>query len=530
MSPLSGARPLFRLIVAHDRLRLLAWVAGIGGLVLATAISTRLLHPTQADLDAAAAGFRDNPAAIAYNGPDLAIDTMGGQTVFQVSVLGLGLIGLMNILLVSRLTRGEEESGRLEPVVAHPVSRHAPLAAGLLVAAGTDVAIGAVASLALLQQGLAVIGSLTFGASLAAFGIVFAGITAVTAQVSENPRAAAGAAGGVLALSFALRAVGDTGSGTLSWASPMGWAQQSRPFAGERLSPLLLCVAAGVVLTTVAAVLASHRDFGAGMVAARPGPIHAAPQLRSPFRLGVRLHRGVALWWAVALFALAVVYGSVAGGIDEFVRDNPGVESVFTAAGTEGSITDTYLATALLAFALLAGGPALQILQRLRRAETGHRAEALLANGTSRGAWAGSHLVIALGAGTTCLVAAGAGTGVGYVLTGGDLGEVPRLAGSALVYLPAVALLTALGFALFGLAPRWFAGAWAALAGCLAIGVLSVLFTLPQWVVDVSPLAHTPGLPAAALEVLPVAVLASLASALMLVGLVAYRFRDLPAP
>ena len=83
--------------------------------MLATAISTHRLHPTQADLDAAAAGFRDNPAAIAFNGPDLAIDTVGGQTVFQMSVLALGLVGLMNILLVSRLTRGRRPAAGSSP-------------------------------------------------------------------------------------------------------------------------------------------------------------------------------------------------------------------------------------------------------------------------------------------------------------------------------------------------------------------------------------------------------------------------------
>ena len=187
MSPVRGVRPLVRLIVDHDRLRLLAWVTGLGGLVLATAISTHRLHPTQADLDAAAAGFRDNPAAIAFNGPDLAIDTVGGQTVFQMSVLALGLVGLMNILLVSRLTRGEEASGRLEPVRALPVSRHAPMAAALAVVTLTDAVIGAVAAALLTQQRLPLTGSLTFGASLTAFGLAFAGITAVSAEVQREP-------------------------------------------------------------------------------------------------------------------------------------------------------------------------------------------------------------------------------------------------------------------------------------------------------------------------------------------------------
>ena len=46
----------------------------------------------------------------------------------------------------------------------------------------------------------------------------------------------------MLGLAFLLRAVGDstTGARWLSWLSPIGWAQQLRPFAGERWWVLVL--------------------------------------------------------------------------------------------------------------------------------------------------------------------------------------------------------------------------------------------------------------------------------------------------
>jgi ABC-2 type transport system permease protein len=292
---------------------------------------------------------------------------------------------------------------------------------------------------------------------------------------------------------------------------------------------LLLCALLGVGLTVAALALAAHRDFGAGMVAPRPGPVHAAPELRSPLRLCVRLHRGVAVWWALGMFLVAVPYGSVAGGVDDWLREHPGYEDVFLASG-QGSITDNYLATALVMFALLAVGPALQILQRLRGEEiSAHRAEAILANGTSRDAWATGHLTLALWSGAACLMTAGAGTGVGYLLSGGGVEQVPRLAGSALIYAPAVALLAAIGFVLFGFAPRWFVLSWAALVGCLAIGVLRVLFTLPQWMLDLSPVERTPSLPADRFDAMSVGVLTALAAALMLAGLLGFRARDVPA-
>jgi ABC-2 type transport system permease protein len=526
MTTLEGTWPLARLIVARDRLRLSAWIAGIVLLVLVTAISTIDIYPTQADLDAAAFAARDNPAALAFNGPDQGLDTIGGQVAFQVGAFGLVMVGLMSVLLVGRVTRGEEDSGRLELVRAMPVGRHAPLAAGLAVVAGAQVVLGALVALVLVQQDLPTMGSLVFGASFVAFGLTFIGITATTAQVTENPRVASGIAGALLGASFAIRAVGDIGGGTLSWLSPMGWAQKARPYAGDVWWPLLLCVLLGASLTWVAATLASHRDFGAGLVAPRPGPATAAPALGSPLGLAIRLHRGAILWWTVSILALGLTYGGLADSIDEFVGDNESIKDFLAATGA-ASLTDSYLSTSLLIMALLAAGPAIQIVLRLRGEETGLRAEPVLATSTSRWAWAGSHTTAALGGGALALVAGGLGLGLSYAVVGGDWDQVPRLLCASLVYVPAVWLLAGLALALFGLLPRWTIGAWLALVGCLVIGMFGTLLELPQWVMDLSPFQRTPAVPADPFDLSPVVALLTVAAALVGIGLVAFRSRDL---
>ena len=66
----------------------------------------------------------------------------------------------------------------------------------------------------------------------------------------------------------------------------MGWAQKARPYAGERWWPLLLCLLLAAGLTWLAAALAAHRDFGAGMVAAAPGAGVGRTLAREPARAG----------------------------------------------------------------------------------------------------------------------------------------------------------------------------------------------------------------------------------------------------
>ena len=525
MTELRGTWPLVRVIVRRDRLRLLTWVVGIVALVVTTAASTKSLYPTQASLDAIAAASKDNPVALAFNGPDQALDTMGGQIAFQVGAFGLLLVGLMSLLLVGRLTRGEEDSGRLELVRAMPVGRHAPMAAGLFVVIATNVVLGGLSAASLLAQDLPTHGSIVFGASFTAFGLTFVGITAVTAQISENPRVATGTAGAVIGAAYVVRAVGDVGGGTLSWLSPMGWAQKSRPYAGETWWPLLLCFVAAAGMIWLASVLAGRRDFGTGMVAPKRGPGRAAPWLASPLGLAVRLHRGVVFWWGVGVLALGIVYGSLTASIGDFLADNPTMEDFLAALG-EASLTDSYLATSMVIIALTAAGPALQILGRLRGEESALRVEPLLATPVSRPAWVASHLIVALIGSALILALAGAGVGLAYAVTGGGAGQVPRLGLAGLVYVPAVWLLAALSVALFGLVPRWTAGAWVALSACFTIAMFGVLLDLPAWVRDLSPFQHTPGVPAEGVRLLPLAVLTAVAIALAAVGVGAFRRRD----
>ena len=102
-------------------MRIVVWIAAIVLLVAVTVASVKGLYPTQADLDKAARASEDNAAAIVFNGPPQGLDTVGGQVAFQIGTFGLIVIGLMSLFMVGRLTRGEEEAGRLELVRSLPV-------------------------------------------------------------------------------------------------------------------------------------------------------------------------------------------------------------------------------------------------------------------------------------------------------------------------------------------------------------------------------------------------------------------------
>jgi ABC-2 type transport system permease protein len=444
---------------------------------------------------------------------------------------GVFLVGLMSLLLVTRHTRQEEETGRAELVSSAAVGRYAWLAASLLFVLAVNVVLAVVTALGYVAMGLPVAGSLTLAAVCGLNGMVFAGVAAVTAQLTEYARPANGMAFAALGGAFLLRAVGDTATGLswLSWLSPIGWAERFRPFAGERWWVLLLPVALLVVLLVAAAALLVRRDLGAGVLATRLGPAAAAPWLRSPLALAWRLQRGTLLGWTIGAAVAGLSFGVIAQDMAQFASEDPETAKVLASLGGTGSITDIYLAAVLSWLALLAAGYAIQATLRLRAEEAELRTEQVLATATSRTGWAGSHLVVAAVGSAVVLGAGGLLAGLAHGIRSGDLaGELPRVLGSALVQLPAVWVMAAVGALLFGLVPRLVVGAtWAVLAVVLFVTMFGEPLRLDRWVLDLSPFAHLPRLPAAAFTATPLAWLLATAVVLAAAGLAGFRRRDL---
>jgi len=522
---LAGTGRLLRFLVRLDRVRLALWIAGIALLVWVSAVSVADLYPTQADLDKAAAALLDNAAVVALNGPTYGVDTLGGQIVFQIGSFGYITMALMGMFLVGRHTRGDEEEGRTELVRASVVGRNAPTTAALVAAGGGLVVVGALITLIMLSESLPLAGSLAYGAAMTAFGLLFACAMAVAAQVTEHTRTAYGLIGAALGVSYMVRAVGDIGSGAVSWLSPMGWAMNVRAFAGERWWPLPLLAGAAAALVAVTYWLAAHRDLGAGLVAPRPGPPRAAPGLLRPSGLAVRLQRAALAGWLAGLALSGVAYGAVAQNVGDLVGDNSNFEKLI-AQGAAGGLTDAYLATSTLMLALGAGGFVIASVLRLRGEESSGRAELLLATALSRPRWALSHLGIAVVGSAVIMAATGIGTGLAYGLSISDLSQVPRLAAAALAFTPALWVLAGVTLALWGLAPRAALAAWGALAVCAVIGLFADLLDLPGWVQDLSPFQHVPAMPVDGFSLLPMLALTAVAGALVAVGIAGFRHRD----
>ena len=531
LGTLAGTGGLVRLILRRDRVILPLWVLVLAVLPIYTAVGIDQLYPTPESLRELYGTIVATPGLLALLGP--AFDaTLGALTTWRAGLV-FTLVALASLLTVIRHTRADEEAGRRELLGATVVGRNAPLAAVLLVVFAADLVLGALLAAGMIGVGLPATGSVALGLAVAAAGWMFAAVGAVVAQLTDGAGAARGVGLGTLGLAFLLRAAGDTAGsdsrlGSLSWLSPIGWAQQTRPYAGERWWVFGLAAGFVVVLTAAAVALLARRDVGAGVLPARLGPAEAAPSLRSPLALAWRLHRGMLAGWTAGLAVMGAVIGSVADSVNDLAGESAQLRDLLERIGGEKALSDAYISGTMVIFALAAAGYAIQATLRLRAEEEGLRAEPVLATAVGRLQWATSHLVFGLLGPAVALAAAGLAEGLVYGLVGGDVGrELPRVLAGALVQLPAVLVLAGIAMALFGLLPRLAAVSWAALAAFAFLVVFGPLLRLSHWVLDLAPFTHIPRLPGGAVTATPLVWLLVVTAALVAAGLAGFRRRDL---
>ncbi|HEY3002479.1 MAG TPA: ABC antibiotics transporter [Kribbellaceae bacterium] len=539
MNGLAGTARMTRLALRRDRFSLTVWVLGLSAFLAGTAALWVRDFSNYGDL------IRETQMVAANTGIRMlglaSGASVGAYAMVRDYLVLAVLAALMSTFAVVRHTRQGEETGRAELIGAAVVGRYAGLAAALIVTVLADVVLAVLTGLALTATGLPAAGSFTAGAAIAAVGIVFAGVAALTTQLTSSTRGASGLAAAVLGVTFLTSGIGNMAghpdpsglwveSAWPAWLSPIGWGQQMRPFGGDEWWPLGLAVAMFLACVGMAALLLARRDFGQGLLPQRPGHAYAGRALHSPWGLAFRLQRGALIGWAVGMLGFGVVMGGLIGQ----VRDATGTtREWYVRMGGSDRILDAFRASLVQMAGMAAAVYVVQVLLRMRAEEADGPLEPVLATAVSRFRWAAGYAVTAF-AGATALVllfATGAGLAAGGVL-GDPAGQAGALIAAGLVQLPGVLVIGAVVIAAVGVLPRLAASvSWGLLMASILVGPLfGPGLDLPQWVQDVSPFTHLPKAPGAPVTAAPLLALTTVVAALLLTGLVSLRRRNLVLP
>lgn len=512
-----------------------AVVAGATVLVTVTAVmGFEASYPDPADRATLATSIGSNPGLIALFGETRALDTLAGFAEWQV-VLIMAVIGAVWMLLATtRALRGAEEAGRAELLLSGPISPALATVATLAGLAAALVVLLVLSTLGLVigtSADLGVRPSILLALTVAGPPAAMLGIGALTSQLTETRRRAAGLGAAVLGASYLLRVVADSASDlrALRWASPLGWLEVAHPLTDPQPLPILLPYLLGLALAVVSMRVAGARDVGSGALSGRGGRRARTTGLSSPIGLAARLAEGPALAWGAGMAVFGALIGLVARTASDAMADATGGAGVLAGIGIVDTGTRAYVGVSFLFVTLALATAAAGQVAATRDEEASARVDNLLVRPVGRVRWLAGRLLVAL-----ALLTLAAGLASGSALVAGRAGDLRISVGDLLVAginaLPAAAFVLGMGTLLHGVVPRMAVGlTYALVAASFLLEVVGSNVGLPGWLLNLSVLHHVSPAPALSPDWRSALILVALGALAAGTGALALARRDVVA-
>jgi polyether ionophore transport system permease protein len=525
----SQGRAIARRTLADSRIRDGCFALFFLLFAYANPVGYRHTYPTLAERLAFARSFGTNKAVELFYGVPHDLLHVGGFTAWRFGGFCTIVTAVWGVLAAVRALRTEEEAGRQELVLAGAESRRTAYLS-VVAALACATALLWLAMFAGLAAGrLPAEGSAFLALATMAPAVVFAGVGALASQLAPTRRLALGLATSALALAFLLRVIADLGGGLgwLRWATPFGWSEEMRAFAGPRPGVLVLPALTAALLLAVAEWISVRRDVGTGILKGRDS---AEPNLRllsSPIAFAVRSSRGVMLAWltGTGLFALIIGILSVSFTNADISANlqkelhKVGGATITTPAGALGF----YFLLFVLAISLYACGQ----IATVRREEADQQLETLFALPVGRPRWLTGR--VALSAAGAAVLALSTGF-LAWVGAASQHAHVPllRLLEAGANCLPTALLFLGLATLAFALIPRASSG--------IAYGVVTLAFVwelfgsllgAPHWLLEATPFAHVGLVPSQPFRVGAAATMLAIGVATAAAGVYVFGRRDL---
>lgn len=488
----------------------------------------------------------NNPVMIAMMGPLYGADnyTTGAMYSGMMLLWILITVGVMNVFLVARHTRADEEKGRAEVVRSLPVGRLTNLNATMITAVIINVILGSLTGLSLAVTGVESItfsGSMLYGAVMCVTGLVFAAVTALFCQLSSSKSGAVGYSFLTLGVFYMLRAAGDMKSEFTACLSPLGLAQRAQVYVGDYWWPVIILLIESVVIAAASYKLNAMRDLDQGFIPARPGAKEASFLLRSPFGLAFRLLRNTMIVWLIVMFTLGASYGSIIGDINKFIGDSPeylqimgipaAVISTMTDAAKEEIIQKYFMSFVTSMMALISIVPLLISALKPRNEEKENRAEHVLSRVVPRVKYLTGYTFLAYALSVLLQIATAVGIYLSAAALAGESNpfDFGILLKANLAYLPALWVMISIAVLLVGLLPKASSAIWGYYGFVCFTSFIGEVIGLPNWLLNLAPLKHISKILLVNIDYAPLIILTIIAAVLTAAGFIFYRKRDMAA-
>lgn len=492
-------------------------------------VGYRDAYPTAAERIGFARSFSENKAVRLFYGEPHDLLSVSGYTAWRVGGTLAIFAAIFGLLAAVRALRTEEETGRHELVLAGIVTRRTAYLSSLAAIALGTTLLWAGESAGFIAARLPAGGSMYLALATVSNVPVCAGAGALASQLASTRRMALELGGAVVGLWFLLRVLADTASGViwLRWLTPLGWAEQLRPFAGPQPLVLLLPIMSSVLLLWLAAQIDARRDVGTGVLAARERTEPRLGLLSSPLAHALRSERSSLIAWLVGVGAFAYILGVVAKSSSS-AGISKSLSREFGKLGTGGIITPTgYLGFTFILFVLVVSVFACTQIGTARREEAEQRLETLLALPIARWRWLGGRLALAAAGAAAISLTAGLLAWVGAESGGAGI-PLGKMIEAGANCLPVALLFGGLAALAYAIVPRASAAiAYALLTVAFLWDLVGSLLAVPKWLVELTPFRHIGLVPAQPFRVGDAAVMLAIAAACAIAAVRVFARRDL---
>lgn len=491
-------------------------------------VGYRHSYPTAAGRLAFAHSFAHNGAIRLFYGEPHDLLTVSGYTAWRVGGTLAIAAAVFGVLSAVRALRSEEEAGRMELVLAGPVGRASAFAAALAGILGGILILWLASAVGYVVGGLPVAGSAYLSLATASVAAVFVGVGAVAAQLAPTRRGALELGSTVVAVFLLLRVVADTaaGAGWLRWVTPLGWAEEMRPFTGARPLVFAIPIVVSALLLVLAARIALARDVGTGILPARDTAPARLALLSSPTAQALRSERGSFTVWAGCFAVFAVILGAIAPSVSS-AGITPTIRRELAKLGSGSILTPSgYLAFVFIFFILAVCLFTCSQVAAAWHEEAEGRLETQFALPIGRVRWLLGRLLLAAGGAIGLSLIAALVSWAGASSQGVHI-ALPRMLDAGANCLPIALLFLGLAAMAYAVSPRASAG--------ISYGLVMVAFLwylvgsvtgAPKWLVEATPFAHIGFVPTQPFRLLAALIMAAGGALAMTVALAVFGRRD----
>jgi ABC-2 type transport system permease protein len=308
--------------------------------------------------------------------------------------------------------------------------------------------------------------------------------------------------------------------------TPFGWSDLLNPVLGPKPAWIIPTVVFATIFTCLAIYAVGRRDLSSALIRQSDAARSRFLLLASPFAFALRRSSWTIVWWGVGTVFFAAFFAAVANLGSNLAEDSPAFKQVFS-ADAANDFKLAFLGAGTMFTAVIMLIMVTTMFSAVRREEARTYLDNLLVQPVHRTHWllgrlaliAGTFTAISLLIGITVWSIANS-EGIAVSLTSCLQGQI-SLMGIML-------LVLGIGVCVYGFVPRLATAAMSIVIGWAFIfDILDVLFHLSDWMKKTSILTFIPSNPSKNPDWVALAWLVAIGVALIGVGVVRFRKRDI---